>query len=119
MAGIASDAGMLPIQRKPGRDPMIKLRGVKQHDLKIFAVVLAMAISTPFVGHMCMDSSRRVHSNFDFLMTLETLVVRQSLPVRMARGAFVDPFQLEMSAGESAGRNLRLCRKRNKSNKYQ
>jgi hypothetical protein len=29
MAGIARDAGMLPIQRKTGRGAMIKLRGVK------------------------------------------------------------------------------------------
>ena len=78
-----------------------------------------MAISTPFVRHMCMDSSRGVHGNFDFLMAIETLVVRQSLPVRMARGAFVDSFQLVMGVGESAGRELRLCRKRNESNKYQ
>jgi hypothetical protein len=78
-----------------------------------------MAISTPFVGHMCMDSSRGVHSDFDFLMAIETLVVRQSLPVRMARGAFVDSFQLMMGVGESAGRDLRLYRKRNESSKYQ
>ncbi len=119
MAGIASDAGMLPIQRKPGRGPMIELRGIEQYNFKVFAVVIAMAISAPFVGYMCMNSARGVHSDLDFLVAIETLVVRESPPIRMARGAFVDPFQRMMRVGESAGRDLRVSRKGNEGNKYQ
>ena len=119
VAGIASDLGVLPLQRETGRYAMVKLRGIKAHDLKIFAVVIAMAISTPIVGRMCMDTPRGANGGFDFLVALEALVVRQSLAVRMARGTFADSFQLVVPAGEFAGRDLCLRAEREESTRHQ
>ena len=119
MARIARDAGMLPIERKTGRCAVIKLRGVKPHNLKILAVMIAMALGAPLVCHVSMDPPGGVHGGFDFFVAIEALLVRQGLPVRMTRRAFADPFQLVMRAGEFAGGDLRLCRKRNESGEYQ
>jgi hypothetical protein len=119
MAGIAGDGGVLSIQRETGRCTMIELGGIKSHNLKIFAVVIAMTISTPFVCQMRVESPPGVHGSFNFPVAIETFVVRQSLPVRMARSAFADSFKLVMRAGKFAGGDLRLCNKRNESSKYQ
>jgi hypothetical protein len=119
MAGIAGEAGVLPVQRETGRCPMIELRSVKKHNVKIFAVVIAMAIGARSVRHMCMNSPRGVHASLDFLVATETLLVRESLPVGMAGCAFVDSFQRLMHAGEFAGRNLCLHGKRNKDSEYE
>lgn len=119
MAGVAGDAGMLPIERETGRHAVIKLRAVKSHNMKIFAVVIAMALRTPFVGHMSVDSPGGVHGGFDLLVAIETFVVGEGLPVRMARRAFADSFQLLVRAGEFAGRELRLDKKGNERSKYQ
>jgi hypothetical protein len=98
---------------------MVKLRGVKPHNLKVLAVVIAVAPGARFVGYMSVDSTRGVHGGLDFFMAFEALLVRQGLPVRMARRAIADPFQLVMRAGELPGGELCLCSERNESGKYQ
>jgi hypothetical protein len=108
---------MLPVERKAGRCAVIKLRGVKPHNLKILAVMIAMALGAPLVCHVSMDPPGGVHGGFDFFVAIEALLVGKSLPVRMARRAFGDPFQLVMRAGEFAGRKLRPCRGRKGSGK--
>ena len=84
MAGIANDVGMLAIQRETGRRAMIKLCCIESHDLKFFAVVIAMTLGAPFACDMCVESPRGVQGCFDLLVAIETLVVRESFPVRMA-----------------------------------
>lgn len=110
---------MFPVERKTGRCAMVKLCGVKPHNLKVLAVMIAVAPGARFVGHMSVDSTRGVHGGLDFFMAFEALLVRQSLPVRMARRAIADPFQLVMRAGEFPGGELCLCSERNESGKYQ
>ena len=119
MARIACNAGMLPVERKAGRCAVIKPRGVKPHNLKILAVMIAMALGAPLVCRVSMDPPGGVHGGFDFFVAIEALLVGKSLPVRMARRAFADPFQLVMRAGEFAGGDLRLCREGKESGKAQ
>jgi len=119
MARIACNAGMLPVERKAGRCAVIKPRGVKPHNLKILAVMIAMALGAPLVCRVSMDPPGGVHGGFDFFVAIEALLVGKSLPVRMARRAFGDPFQLVMRAGEFAGKELCLCNDRNENAEYQ
>ena len=93
---------MLPIERETRRRPVIKRCGIKSYNLKFFAVVVAVAVSTPLAGQVGVDSPRGVHGGFDFRVAIDTLVVGQGLPVRMARCAFADSFQLAVRADELA-----------------
>jgi hypothetical protein len=119
MARIARDAGMLPIEWKTGRCAVIKLRGVKPHNLKILSVMIAMTPGARSVGHVSMDPPGGVRGGFDFLVAFEALLVGKGLPVRMARCAFADTFQFVMRADEFAGGELCLRSERNERAEYQ
>ena len=87
---------------------MIKIILIKPHHVKLPPVMLAMAVKTIFTGHLPIGviTSLFLLEGLDFLMAIQTFLVRDFISQIMAKGTISDSFQLRVRLRQRPGGKL-------------